>query len=126
MLRSDGLSGYVLDGFGGLHPFAALGASAPSLTGSAYWPGWSIARDLVLSSDGGGYVLDGFGGVHPVGTAAAVGVSGYFRADVARGMVMTGATQGYVVFQSGGVYGFGGAPPVNLDLMGQSLAQAIG
>ncbi|CAN5600943.1 hypothetical protein BH20ACT2_BH20ACT2_21850 [soil metagenome] len=48
--------GYVLDGWGGVHPYGG----APRLATSSYWPGWDIARGLAISADGlGGYVLDG-------------------------------------------------------------------
>ena len=34
----------VLDGFGGVHRFG----SAPAVSGTPYWPGWNIARDVAL------------------------------------------------------------------------------
>ena len=36
--------GYELDGYGGLHRFGG----APRFVASAYWPGWDIARGVVL------------------------------------------------------------------------------
>ncbi len=126
VLRSDGSSGYVLDGFGGLHPFGANLGTVPGLNSTAYWAGWNIARGVVLSSDGGGYVLDGFGAVHAVGSAAPVGITGYFRGDVARGLVVSGSRAGYVAFVSGAVLPFGGAPGVHVGFMGAPLGQAIG
>jgi hypothetical protein len=65
----DKQSGYVLDGWGGLHPF---GPKAVALSGSPYWSGWDIARglDIHLNNAGvpdGGVTLDAFGGVHTFG-----------------------------------------------------------
>ena len=58
--------GYVLDGWGGVHPFG----SAPSVAVEGYFYGWDIANGLALDPDGpGGYVLDGWGGLHPFGGA---------------------------------------------------------
>jgi hypothetical protein len=52
-LRSDDLGGYVLDLYGGIHPFG----NAPALGGGPYWGGWDIARGIVLRSDNaGGYM----------------------------------------------------------------------
>jgi len=57
--------GYTLDGYGGIHAFGG----APAVQGAPYWPGFDIARRLVVLSDGtGGYVLDGYGGLHPFST----------------------------------------------------------
>ncbi len=57
----------MLDAWGGLHPFAAAGEKAPpAVNGNAYWPGWDIARGVVILPDGsGGYVVDARGGMHP-------------------------------------------------------------
>jgi chitodextrinase len=106
---------YVLDGFGGLHPYGA--ASAVSVT--AYWPGWNIARGIALDTcagQSGGYVLDGFGGVHPFGGAPAAAVTAYWPGwDIARGIAATcvnGSPGGYVLDGFGGVHPFGGAPAV--------------
>src|SRR5207249_7053852 len=75
----DGTGGYVLDGYGGLQPFAvnrvfgvrgyAIAPPAPPpVVGGAYWPGKDVARKVVIFSDGsGGDGLDGYGGVHGVG-----------------------------------------------------------
>jgi hypothetical protein len=58
----DRSGGYILDGWGGIHPF---GAARP-VTGNPYWRGWDIARDIHLSPDlTGGWIADGWGAVHP-------------------------------------------------------------
>jgi hypothetical protein len=73
-----GHAGYVLDGWGGLHPFDvttdAGAALPPSITNNAYWPGWDIARGLwiVPGSSSDGYTLDGWGGPHGFGNAPAI------------------------------------------------------
>jgi hypothetical protein len=73
-LTSDGNGGYVLDGYGGVHPFgSALSRGLPRL--SDYWgavrnggdpnaPNFDIARSIALISDTDGLVLDGYGGIH--------------------------------------------------------------
>jgi hypothetical protein len=63
-------SGYVLDGWGGIHPFG--GTPREAVTG--YWPNWDIARGITLlpGSSTAGYVADGWGGMHPFGGAPAV------------------------------------------------------
>jgi hypothetical protein len=65
--------GYVLDGWGGLHPFASAGAAMPPPVPNQnfYWPGWDIARSVVMvpGSVTAGYVIDGYGGFHTFGSA---------------------------------------------------------
>jgi hypothetical protein len=65
--------GFVLDGYGGLHYFT-IDASVPKpvITGAPYWPGYDIARGLIVITDPtlpagyrGGYVVDALGGLHP-------------------------------------------------------------
>ncbi|HVH63535.1 MAG TPA: CAP domain-containing protein [Candidatus Dormibacteraeota bacterium] len=64
-------SGYVLDAFGGFHPFWTAGTAAPAtVTTYGYWYQVDIARGMWLlptatPSTASGYVLDGFGGIHP-------------------------------------------------------------
>lgn len=126
VLRADCQSGYVLDGWGGLHPFFS-GAEIPADMSpnpylSAYWQGWDIARSVdyigQINSIDSGYVLDGYGGVHPWGKAPAL-VSGTYPYwsgwDIARQLVpynqdRTGA--GYVLDGYGGVHPVGSAPNV--------------
>jgi len=102
---------YTLDGWGGVH----AAGSAPTLSISAYWSGWDIARGLAILPDGsGGYALDGWGGVHPVGSAPALAISGYWQGwDIARGIALfADGTGGYVVDGWGGLHQFGSAPAV--------------
>lgn len=118
-----GTGGYVVDLFGGLHPFR-IGADSPlppAATGGPYWLGWGIARGVALSSQGGGYVLDGFGGVHPFGIGAAdpappvVEAPYWLGWDIARGVTFApNGTSGYVVDGYGGLHAFrssGALPP---------------
>ena len=59
--------GYSVDGYGGIQPYGG----APRVSGSAYWPGWDIARGIVRQpGKDSGYVLDGFGGLHPFAQGA--------------------------------------------------------
>jgi hypothetical protein len=109
-VRADGVSGYVLDGFGPLRAFGAAPAVA-----SPSWPGRDIARGVVLRADGvSGYVLDGWGGLHGFGGAPTVYSSGYWPGwDIARGVVLRAdGVSGYVLDGFGGVHSFGGAPRV--------------
>lgn len=108
-LLPDGSGGYMLDGFGGLHPFGTAGP-APA---SAYWRGWDIARDIVLlpgstASAPQGYVLDGFGGIHPFGGAPATVGTPYWKGwDIAKRMVLlSDGSGGYVLDGWGGLHPF--------------------
>ena len=103
--------GYVLDGWGGLHPFGGAPVAAPS----AYWRGWDIARAVATRPDNrSGYVLDGWGGLHPFGGAPSVGITAYWKGwDIARGLALRpDGRSGYVLDGWGGLHAFGGAPPV--------------
>lgn len=69
-------SGYVMDGYGGVHPFHPTGDGSvmpPAIT-TAYWGGWDIARSLwfLPGSATAGYTMDGYGGIHPFGGAPAI------------------------------------------------------
>jgi hypothetical protein len=111
-LLNGGVPGYVLDGWGGIHPFG--GASRPS--GGPYWPGWDIARGIAAaSSPTSGYVLDGWGGIHPFRGAGSALASAYWPGwDIARAIALnpcdSGGASGYVLDGWGGVHPFGGAP----------------
>jgi hypothetical protein len=112
---STSVTGYVLDGWGGIHPFAAGAASAPPpVRDGPYWPGWDIARGIVLSTPTSGYVLDGWGGIHPFATGstpdpAGVSATAYWpNWDIARGIVLSTPTSGYVLDGWGGVHPFAG------------------
>jgi len=106
---------YTLDGYGGLHPDNPI---SPVMTGTAYWPGWKIARAAVLLSDAsGGYTLDGFGGLHQFGSAPQAVGAAYFGWDIARDVVLLpGSTAthaaGYVLDGWGALHPFGGALPI--------------
>ncbi|MHB8614421.1 MAG: hypothetical protein ACYDAL_18685 [Candidatus Dormibacteraceae bacterium] len=78
-LLPDSLGGYVLDGWGGLHPFG----NAPAISNFSYWPNWDIARLLVLAvwsshTNPAGWTLDGWGGIHPFGSAPAIAGFAYW------------------------------------------------
>jgi hypothetical protein len=104
--------GYVLDGWGGVHPVGG----APAMSTTGYWPGWDIARDLSMSAGHGGQVLDGWGGLHPVAGATPMPVSGYWPGwDIARAVAVTPNGAGaYVLDGWGGVHQAGNAPPVSV------------
>jgi hypothetical protein len=106
--------GYVLDGYGGLHPLP-MGGRAPGVPHDGpYWYGWDIARDVVVLPDGtGGYVLDGWGGLHPFGIGAnpappvPVDAPYWPGWDIARGVGVTAdGTGGYVLDGWGGLHPF--------------------
>jgi hypothetical protein len=104
-------AGYVLDGWGGLHPFGG----APPVTAGAYWPGWDIAKAVAVNPSGtGGHVLDAWGAVHPFGIGAhpkapKVTATAYWPGwEIVRDMVLTGENEGYTLDGFGGVHPFGG------------------
>jgi hypothetical protein len=104
-LLPGGTGGYVLDGFGGIHPFGA----APPLSGLPYFR-FDIARDLVLLPGGtSGYELDGWGGIHPFGGAPPLTGGPYWPGwDIAHRMQLAPGG-GYVLDGWGGVHTVGGA-----------------
>jgi uncharacterized delta-60 repeat protein len=117
---SAGHGGYVLDGAGGLHPFALPGSVAPP-PACITTPGftrfaraWGVA---LLPNDRGAVVLDVWGGLHPYSTVGTVptvrGTTSWPGWDIARGLaVTTNNTGGYVLDGWGGVHPFGyGAAP---------------
>ncbi|MCU1449066.1 MAG: hypothetical protein JWP02_1236 [Acidimicrobiales bacterium] len=128
--------GYVLDDWGGIHPFA-VGSNAlpPRPSGGPYWPGQDVVRGMTLVPNGtGGYVVDDWGGIHPfaVGASSAPQApSGgpYWKGqDVARGIaVLPNGTSGYVLDSWGGIHPFGGAPGVVASgyWPGQNVARGI-
>jgi hypothetical protein len=113
-VRPDG-KGYVLDGWGAMHPFAG----APAIQVTGYWPGQDIARGVAMSPDGTwGYVLDWWGALHPVGGAPTITTGPYwYGQDMARAVVLAPGTtkanpSGWVLDAWGGVHAFGSAPRV--------------
>jgi hypothetical protein len=122
----DGSGGYVLDGYGGLHAFtitrpigargfaiAPGGIPPPPAVAAAYWPGWDIARKVVIFPDGsGGYVLDGYGGIHAFGIGRPAPpnpkFTGYWPGwDIAHDFALIPGTEsGYVMDGYGGVHPF--------------------
>ena len=107
--------GCVLDGFGGLHPWAdSSQVPMPPCAGSGYWPGWDIATKLsVIPGSDQGYVMDGFGGIHPFNGAPAHSPSGYWPGwAIARDVVAT-SNGGYTVDGFGGIHPFGSAPAIS-------------
>jgi hypothetical protein len=72
-------SGYVLSGYGSLHPWATAGAPLPpGLEISPWWPGWDIARDFEFTqqydgtSKAAGFILSGYGSLHRFASSGAV------------------------------------------------------
>ncbi|MCC7077623.1 MAG: hypothetical protein IT198_10905 [Acidimicrobiia bacterium] len=100
----EGYSGYILDGWGGIHPYGV----SPTLSGGPYWKGWDIARGVTVKGTKG-YVLDGWGGLHKLGGAAAATGGPYWRNwDIARGVdAKSNLAGGVVVDGWGGLHAFG-------------------
>jgi uncharacterized protein YvpB len=123
-VRADAGGGWILDAWGGIHAFGG----APPIQSPVYWPGWFIARAMVVTSrdsdgqlDGRqGYVLDGWGGLHPWGGAPVLsGVPYTASQDLARGLEIHYAANGrpdggWVMNRSGKVTAFGAAPPLTI------------
>lgn len=98
---------------------ARAAVPAPPTSGAPYWPGWDIARSLVILPSGtGGFVLDGWGALHGFGLgghaapAPPAGLPSWRGWDIARGVAMRTDTSGYVLDGWGGVHRFGGAPAI--------------
>jgi hypothetical protein len=106
--------GYVLDGWGGLHPFALAGGSTPpAVPNGPYWPGWDISRAVARRGTTGGYLLDGWGGIHPWAQPGAAmppltsGTPYWAGWDIARGIaVLPDRTGGYELDGYGGIHPF--------------------
>jgi hypothetical protein len=107
-----GDGGYILDGYGGIHPFGGV----PAVRSTFYLAGRDLARRIVLNPAGtGGYVLDAYGGFHPFAVGAAAmpptpnPIAYWPGWDIARGIAITGPSSGYTLDGFGGLHGFGGA-----------------
>jgi hypothetical protein len=120
-----GSGGWIMDGYGGLHPFKQTGGNLPpQIFGGAYWSGRDLARSVALLPDGsGGWIMDLYGGLHwfSIGTskkAPTITGGGYWLGhDVARGLaILPGGTGGYILDSLGGLHPFGinGSPPARL------------
>ena len=109
LIPGRGGSGYVVDGYGGLHPING----APVATPSATYPGWDIIRGIAVTGAGSGYTIDGWGGLHPFGTPPPLADSSYWKNwDIVRGIALCpGGRGGYVLDGFGGVHAVGTAPP---------------
>lgn len=99
---------FVLNAYGGISP---AGAQDP-VPHRSYWPGWTIARAIMVNADGqGGYMADGWGGLHAFGDAGRVRSPAYTPGkDLVRALArgpLPGS--GYVMDAFGGVHPFGGA-----------------
>lgn len=108
----EGTGGYVLDGFGGLHPFGVGSAGPPAaIRGAPYWAGADNARGVALMPNGrGGYVVDRAGAVHRFGGAPAptAGGSRWPGQDVARGIALApDGNGGWILDLFGGLHPFG-------------------
>jgi hypothetical protein len=66
VLLPNGTGGYVLDGFGGVHPFAiGSNPAPPGISPGAYYGGWDVMDGLALGADGKtAAVVDSHDGVH--------------------------------------------------------------
>ena len=105
--RSTG-GGWVLDGFGGIHPFGG----AASLGTGPYFPGNDVARKLVRFSSGW-YVLDAYGALHPVGGSPHLRTPYWPGWPVARDVRPNpDGAGGYILDAFGGIWPVGGAPAI--------------
>jgi hypothetical protein len=114
-------TGFVLDGYGGLHSFGGPLTETPGA--AAHRWGWDIARDFAFLPDGtGGIILDGYGGLHPFGVNGnsvplQLTPSARWGWDIARKIVIfPDGTGGYVLDGWGGLHPFGinGAVPTTV------------
>ncbi len=91
-------SGYVLDLYGGLHPFWSASAAMPAaIVNYPYFAGHDLARALWVQPgatpvNATGYILDAYGGIHPFAAAGqttppAINPFGYWAGqDYARNL----------------------------------------
>jgi len=114
VLLPQGGGGFVLDGWGGIHPWGTGSISPVQPSGSAYFKGFDIARDIVLTptsnaAASSGYTLDGWGGIHPFGGAPAIAAGApYFKGfDIAKKIVLLpDVSGGYLLDGWGGIHPF--------------------
>jgi hypothetical protein len=114
VLLPGGGGGFVLDGWGGVHPWGTGSISPVQPSGFAYFQGFDIARDIVLTptsnaAASSGYTLDGWGGIHPFGGAPAIAAgASYFKGfDIAKKIVLFPDVKGgYVLDGWGGIHPF--------------------
>ena len=96
---------YTMDGYGGLHA-----ADSPPLSGSAYWPGWTIARSAhsLSGAPSSGAVLDGYGGLHSFGAPMTFKTTAYWAGwKIARDFAfLPDGSGGYVLDGYGGLHPF--------------------
>jgi uncharacterized delta-60 repeat protein len=133
--------GFVVDGTGALHGFAAGCSTKPATPGgNTKWPGKDAARGVALLPGGRGLVVEGDGDLHPFrfgdGSVATLAVSGNTKwpdKDNARGIaIVPEGTGGYVVNRAGDVSAFrigtGTRPPLPTGLTkwpGKDFARGI-
>jgi hypothetical protein len=123
ILMPDCSGGYVLDGWGAMHPFGLGHAPPPPITTGPYWRGWDVARGAVMLVDGtGGYIFDAWGGAHAFALPnnplpAAIGKTLYTPGiDHVRGATLDNRFGVLTVSSSGGTAGGGingTVPPSN-------------
>ena len=124
-VRTAVASGFVLDGYGGLHPYATGGPPMPgTVFGAPSWLGWDAAHGVAISPNDPtwGLVVDLYGGLHPFGIggpAPATTIQGapyWAHWNIAASVaLMPDGKSGLVLDGYGGLHGFGvdgSAPPV--------------
>src|SRR5581483_3738596 len=66
--------GFVLDDWGGIHPFRTGALAPPAITvPGPYWPGQDVVRGIA-SVQSAGFVVDDWGGIHPYVSGTGVTV----------------------------------------------------
>lgn len=109
-------TGYVLDGYGGLHP---IGAGAVSATGGSYFSGQDRIKAVALDATGTfGYTLDRDGTLYPFsGAPAAPETSSWWAdgSDIARDVKLRAGGGGYLLDEGGMLHAFGGAPAIGIS-----------
>ena len=110
VLRPDGVSGWIVDGYGGVHAFG--GATQPP-AGGPYWPSWDIVRRIVPGPNGTlGYLMEGYGGIHALAGTPDISYTGYWAgSDMGRDFAINAAgTGGFSLDGYGALFPFGVAP----------------
>jgi hypothetical protein len=113
-LGPDGGTGYLLDGFGGLHAVGIDQNHDAATAAGAYWPGWDIARGVTIARTGSaGFTLDAYGGLHSFGIGqdhsmpTVVGGPYWPGWDISRGVALTpDGRGGFILDGFGGLHWF--------------------
>jgi hypothetical protein len=100
-----GVAGYILDGWGALHPFATGSLVQPPAIDASQWyqPGYDELTSLTMHSPTSGYVLNTHGAVYPIGAAPATDNPMYnYAASSGAAAYVSPSGYGFILNKAGG------------------------